>query len=108
MAKLIYSRLTSLDGYVEDADGAFGWAAPRSEEVHAFVNDLAASVGTYLYGRTMFETMVYWETVHDVAVAGRGLADVALADEGGCACHSIDRRWQTRSGSSTSVRRSRA
>src|ERR1700710_2436608 len=60
MAKLIYSAITSLDGYVEDADGTFGWAAP-DEEVHAFVNDLERPIGTYLYGRRMYETMVFWE-----------------------------------------------
>ena len=63
MAKLIYSAITSLDGYVADRDGNFDWAAP-SEEVHAFVNQLERSVGTYLYGRRMYETMVYWETAH--------------------------------------------
>mgnify|MGYP001546012152 CR=1 FL=1 len=61
MARLIYSMLQSLDGYTEDAGGDFRWAAP-DEEVHAYVNDLATSVGTYLYGRKMYETMVYWET----------------------------------------------
>jgi dihydrofolate reductase len=61
MAKLIYSAITSLDGYVEDASGSFDWAAP-DEKVHAFVNDLERPVGTYLYGRRMYETMVYWET----------------------------------------------
>lgn len=62
MAKLIYSALASLDGYVEDKQGRFDWAAP-DEEVHAFVNDLERPVGTYLYGRRMYETMVFWETV---------------------------------------------
>lgn len=61
MAKLIYAAIASLDGYVEDAQGTFDWAAP-DEEVHAFVNDLERSVGTYLYGRRMYETMVFWET----------------------------------------------
>ena len=61
MAKLIYSALASLDGYVADADGNFDWAAP-DEEVHTFVNDLERPVGTYLYGRRMYDTMVYWET----------------------------------------------
>jgi dihydrofolate reductase len=61
VSKLIYSAIASLDGYVEDAQGAFEWAAP-DEEVHAFVNDLERSVGTYLYGRRMYETMVFWET----------------------------------------------
>jgi len=63
MAKLIYSALTSLDGYVSDEDGNFDWAVP-SEEVHAFANDLERSIGTHLYGRRMYETMVYWETAH--------------------------------------------
>jgi dihydrofolate reductase len=62
MAKLIYSVLGSLDGYFEDADGRFDWAAP-DDEVHAFVNDLERPIGTYLYGRRMYETMVFWETV---------------------------------------------
>jgi dihydrofolate reductase len=61
MAKLIYSAIASLDGYVEDAGGAFEWAAP-DEQVHMFVNDLERYVGTYLYGRRMYETMRYWET----------------------------------------------
>jgi dihydrofolate reductase len=60
--RLIYSTISSLDGYVADADGNFDWAAP-DEEVHAFVNELERPVGTYLYGRRMYETMVFWETV---------------------------------------------
>jgi dihydrofolate reductase len=66
MAKLIYSALTSLDGFIEDADGKFGWAAP-DEEVHAFVNQLERPVGTYLYGRRMYETMVFWESSPNLA-----------------------------------------
>jgi dihydrofolate reductase len=61
MAKLIYGVIASLDGYVADKDGNFEWAAPDAE-VHAFVNDLERHIGTYLYGRRMYETMVYWET----------------------------------------------
>jgi dihydrofolate reductase len=61
MAKLIYSAIMSLDGYVADEDGNFDWAAP-DEEVHAYVNDLERPVGTYLYGRRMYEVMRYWET----------------------------------------------
>ena len=60
--KLIYSAITSLDGYVADQNGNFDWAAP-DEEVHAFVNDLERAVGTYLYGRRMYEVMVAWETM---------------------------------------------
>jgi dihydrofolate reductase len=62
MAKLIYSAIGSLDGYVEDASGKFEWAAP-DEQVHAFVNELERPIGTYLYGRRMYETMVFWEAV---------------------------------------------
>jgi len=61
MGKLIYSTITSLDGYVADKDGNFDWAAP-DEEVHTFVNDLERPIGTYLYGRRMYEVMSYWET----------------------------------------------
>jgi dihydrofolate reductase len=61
MAKLIYSAITSVDGYIEDEDGNFDWAAP-DEEVHSFVNDLERPVGTYLYGRRMYEVMAFWET----------------------------------------------
>jgi dihydrofolate reductase len=62
MAKLIYSAIASLDGYVADEHGRFDWAEP-DEEVHAFVNDLERSVGTYLYGRRLYEVMVAWETL---------------------------------------------
>lgn len=64
MAKLIYSMFTSLDGFAEDEQGKFGWGAPADEAVHAYVNELSSSVGTYLYGRRMYETMVYWEGAH--------------------------------------------
>jgi len=62
MAMLIYSAITSLDGYVADEDGNFDWAEP-DEEVHTFVNDLERPVGTYLYGRRLYEVMVAWETI---------------------------------------------
>jgi dihydrofolate reductase len=60
MAKLIYSAIASLDGYVADRDGNFDWAEP-DEDVHVFVNELQRSVGTYLYGRRMYEVMAAWE-----------------------------------------------
>jgi dihydrofolate reductase len=66
MAKLIYSAITSLDGYVADAAGNFDWAEPDAE-VHRFVNDLERTVGTYLYGRRMYEVMVFWETAKTLA-----------------------------------------
>ena len=62
MAKLIYSAIMSLDGYIADEQGNFDWAAP-DEEVHRFVNDLQRPVGTYLYGRRMYEVMSAWETM---------------------------------------------
>jgi dihydrofolate reductase len=62
MANLIYSAITSLDGYVADEDGRFDWAEP-DEEVHTFMNNLERPVGTYLYGRRMYEVMVAWETL---------------------------------------------
>jgi dihydrofolate reductase len=83
MAKLIYSAIASLDGYVEDRDGKFGWAAP-DEEVHGFVNDLERPIGTYLYGRRMYETMVFWETVStgpDESAAVRDYAELWRAAE---------------------------
>lgn len=66
MAKLIYCSIASADGYVEDADGTFGWAEP-DDEVLGFVNELEAPIGTYLYGRRMYQTMVYWETADQAA-----------------------------------------
>ncbi len=71
MGRLIYSTITSLDGYVEDADGNFDWARP-DDELFAFINDLERPIGTYLYGRRMYETMVFWET----AAAAPGQAAV--------------------------------
>ena len=63
VAKLIYSAIASLDGYVNDENGNFEWGAPDGE-VHAFVNEQERPIGTYLYGRRMYEVMRYWQT-HD-------------------------------------------
>jgi dihydrofolate reductase len=60
MGNLIYSAIASLDGYVEDRDGKFDWAVPDAE-LHAYVNEQERGVGTYLYGRRLYETMRYWE-----------------------------------------------
>jgi dihydrofolate reductase len=76
MAKLIYSAITSLDGYIEDTDGRFDWAVP-DEEVHAFINDLQRPVGTYLYGRRMYETMTGWETDPTLANQSAVMRDFA-------------------------------
>ncbi|SCG77549.1 RibD C-terminal domain-containing protein [Micromonospora inositola] len=78
MANLIYSAIASLDGFTADGNGDFDWAAP-DEEVHAFVNDKERPVGTYLYGRRMYETMVYWETAftgHDQPAVVRDYARI--------------------------------
>jgi len=72
---LIYSAIASLDGYVDDEQGGFDFAAP-DEEVHRFVNDLERSAGTHLYGRRMYETMVYWETEGDDEAVTRDFAEI--------------------------------
>jgi dihydrofolate reductase len=76
MGKLIYAAICSLDGYVNDENGAFDWSAP-DEQVHAFVNDLERGIGTYLYGRRLYEVMVFWETLD---AAGQSPASVDYAD----------------------------
>jgi dihydrofolate reductase len=73
--KLIYTAITSLDGYVADEDGSFGWAAP-DEEVHAFVNDLERPIGTYLLGRRMYEVLAVWETMDDESPIMRDYAEI--------------------------------
>jgi len=75
VAKLIYAAITSLDGYVADEDGQFDWAAP-DEQVHTFVNDLMRPIGTHLYGRRMYETLVPWETM-DTDGQSRAMQDYA-------------------------------
>ena len=77
MAKLIYSAIMSLDGYIEDRDGNFDWAAP-DEDVHQFINDLERTAGTYLYGRRMYETMMAWETNPSIAAESPITRDFAV------------------------------
>jgi dihydrofolate reductase len=76
MAHLIYSAISSLDGYIEDRNGQFNWAAP-DEEVHRFINNLERSAGTHLYGRRMYETMMVWETDPNLAAESPLLRDFA-------------------------------
>jgi dihydrofolate reductase len=76
VAKLIYGMLASLDGYIEDESGRFDWAEP-DEETHRFVNDLERQVGTHLYGRRLYETMVFWETAHTLPDAPPHILDYA-------------------------------
>ena len=80
MAILTYVAIASLDGYVEDEQGRFDWVTP-DEEVHAFVNDLERPVGTYLYGRRMYETMAYWETDDNRPPVYRDYAEIWRAAE---------------------------
>jgi dihydrofolate reductase len=80
LSRLIYSALASFDGYVEDERGKFDWAAP-DEEVHAFVNELERPIGTHLYGRRMYETMVVWETMDDEHPVMRDYAQIWRAAE---------------------------
>ena len=78
MAKLIYTAISSLDGYVADAEGNFDWSAP-DEEVHRFVNALERPIGTYLLGRRMYEVLRYWETAptgNDELSAGQEYAKI--------------------------------
>jgi dihydrofolate reductase len=76
MAKLTYSAITSLDGYIEDSDGKFDWAEP-DEEVHTFDNELEREVGTYLLGRRMYEVMAVWDDPETVAGAPAYMKDFA-------------------------------
>ena len=75
MAKLIYGAIMSLDGYIADEDGNFDWAEP-DEEVHAYVNDMERSIGTYLYGRRLYDVMVAWETMTDEHPLMRDYAEI--------------------------------
>ena len=80
MARLIYSAIGSLDGYVEDGDGRFDWARP-DDELLALVNGLERHAGTHLYGRRMYDTMVYWETVNGEHPLAREFAEIWRAAE---------------------------
>ena len=80
MAKLIYAAISSLDGYVADEAGTFDWAVP-DEEVHAFVNDLEREVGTYLYGRRLYDVMAGWETAASESPLLRDFAEIWRAAE---------------------------
>jgi dihydrofolate reductase len=81
MAKLIYVANVSLDGYIEDAHGRIDWTAPI-DEVFTFITDLVRPVGTYLYGRRMYETMAGWETDPTLAAQSELRADFASVWQG--------------------------
>jgi dihydrofolate reductase len=76
VAKLVYAAIASLDGYVADGDGDFGWAVP-DREVHAFINDLQRPIGTHLYGRRMYEILVAWENPGSFAAGSAVMEDYA-------------------------------
>jgi dihydrofolate reductase len=76
VTELVYSAIASLDGYVEDADGTFDWAAP-DEEVHQFVNELVRPIRTHLLGRRMYETMCFWESPPDLPEQPQVVRDFA-------------------------------
>src|SRR4051794_30257773 len=80
MARLIYSAIASLDGYIEDEHGKFDWAAP-DEEVHAFVNDLERPLGTHLCGRRLYDVIVVWETMQSEHAVMRDYAEIWRAAE---------------------------
>jgi dihydrofolate reductase len=81
MAKLTYAVQTSLDGYINDKDCNFDWAAP-SEEVHTFFNELERPIGTHLYGRRMYETMRYWHDPADIEAQADYIRDYAQIWQG--------------------------
>src|SRR4051812_14292329 len=73
--RLIASSICSVDGYTVDADGSFAWAAPDAE-LHAFINDRERPIGTYLYGRKMYETLAVWQTMDDDEPVMRDYASI--------------------------------
>jgi dihydrofolate reductase len=75
VAKLIYSAIASLDGYVADEEGKWDWSVPDAD-VHAFVNDLARPIGTWLLGRRMYEVLAVWETIDDDHPVMRDFAEI--------------------------------
>jgi dihydrofolate reductase len=80
LARLSYTAITSLDGYVADATGSWDWSVP-DEEVHTFVNDLERPIGIHLYGRRLYEVLQAWETMDDPAPAMRDYATLWRAAE---------------------------
>ena len=98
MANLIYSAMTSLDGYIEDEKGRFDWAFPDAE-LHAFINDLERPIGTHIYGRRMYETMAVWQSVGDepgLAAVEADFAEVWRALDKVVYSRTLDAIWTPR------------
>jgi len=98
MARLVYSAICSLDGYIEDKDGSFDWAVP-DDEVHAFINDLERTTGTCLYGRRMYETMSAWESdssLPELSPVMRDFADIWRESEKVVYSSTIEAPWTER------------
>jgi dihydrofolate reductase len=98
MARLIYSALMSIDGFIEDEDGNFDWAVP-DEAQHQFINELMRPIGTHLYGRKMYETMAVWET--DASLPGsspamRDFAEIWQAVEKVVYSRTLNEVWTSR------------
>lgn len=100
MGKLIYSGVCSLDGYIEDPEGSFQFAAP-SEEVHQFFNDRFRDLGTQIYGRGLYETMAVWETM------GTGEDDPAVIRDFGEIWRGVDKLVISRTLEGVSTERTR-
>ncbi|WP_315095410.1 dihydrofolate reductase family protein [uncultured Cellulomonas sp.] len=100
MARLVTLAITSLDGYVADADGGFDWAAP-AEDLHQYVNDLDRQIGTHLYGRRMYEVMQYWET------AGQGADEPAVERDYAAVWQATDKVVYSRTLDAVTTRRTR-
>jgi dihydrofolate reductase len=79
VAKLIYTSIASLDGYIADENGQFGWSAP-DKQVHQFVNDLERPIGTYLLGRRMYDVLEVWERPETFALDADGKAEPVMMD----------------------------
>jgi dihydrofolate reductase len=97
VGQLIFAAITSLDGYIEDADGGFAWAEPDAE-VHAFVNDLEREVPTALYGRRMYETMAVWQTMEgpELSAESADYAEVWRSSDKVVYSRTLDDVWTPR------------
>jgi dihydrofolate reductase len=108
MARLVYSATASLDGYINDAQGGFDFAAPDAE-VHAFVNDREREIGTYLLGRRVYDVMTYWDTapVDEPPVDSADAGDAAVMADYARVWRQIDKIVYSRSRETVTADRTR-